>query len=200
MGCTSVLDGASRLPNPIHGRHGAGQEHVRAADVDADGRSGSRTRWPARRYRRRRVPERLRLLPLHGQASGLQAAARPVHRFGAGPTARAQPRDGQERRRRRLGPPGLRQRPAVPFQERPGAREVFRSRRLVGPSLGRLYAQGRRGLRLQGPRGRLHRNRPAARMDDRDGERSRDDVRARPDRRREGARVRPDDRDHGQGL
>jgi hypothetical protein len=49
----------------------------------------------------------------------------------------------------------LRERAAVRLEERPRARAVLRPGRLVGPPLGRLHAQGRRVLRLQGPRRRL---------------------------------------------
>ncbi len=69
-----------------------------------------------------------------------------------------------------------------------------------GAPLRRLDTQGRRLLRLQGPRSRLHRNWPAARVDRPNGTGRRADARARADRRGQGARVQPGDGDHGQGL
>jgi hypothetical protein len=49
-------------------------------------------------------------------------------------------------------PSGLRQRSAVPFQPRPGARAVLRPRRVVGTSQRHLDSQGWRLLGVQGPR------------------------------------------------
>jgi hypothetical protein len=63
-----------------------------------------------------------------------------------------------------------------------------------------VSTQGRRVLRLQGPRRRLRRDGPAARVDRRDGERRRDELRAAAHRRRPRARVRRERRHRGQGL
>ena len=55
--------------------------------------------------------------------------------------ARAPARGGPRRGYRRIGSPGLRERSAVPFQERTRAREVLRPRP-VGPSLRREHSVG----------------------------------------------------------
>ena len=60
---------------------------------------------------------------------------------------------------------------------------IFRPRRLVGAPLRRLDAQGRRVLRLQGPRGRGHGHRPSARVDASRPPRTPRRLRARPARR-----------------
>ena len=65
--------------------------------------------------------------------------------------------------------PALRQRSAVPLQERPGARALQRSGRVMGAPLRSLAAQGRGVLWLQGPCRRLHRDGPSCRVDRRDG-------------------------------
>ena len=114
--------------------------------------------------------------------------------------ARAPARGGPRRGYRRIGSPGLRQRSAVPVQERTRAREVLRPRRLVGPSLRREHSVGWRLLRLHGPRGRLCDHGPSARLDRGDGEGRRDYVRAAADRRLQRARVRGQDGHHGQGV
>ena len=107
------------------------------------------------------------------QAARLQAAAGRLHRGRARPAARREPRHGREHRHRRLGPSRVRQRAAVRVQERARARDerVQRPRCIVGAPLRSLDAQGRRVLRLQGPRGRRHAHRPSDGVDGRDGAR-----------------------------
>src|SRR3954454_4425323 len=175
---------------------------LRRPDVDSPCGAGFRTRGPARRDHRcyPRHAVRLRLLPVYNQASEVRRHAGAVHRRCDRLPARTDARAWPRRRYRRLRHGRLRQRPAVRLQERPGARALQRSGRLLGPPLRRVDAQGRRVLRLQDRRARLHRDRPASRVGRADRPRQRVDPRAAADRHRPRARVRHRDGRARQGL
>ena len=94
------------------------------------------------------VPSVYALLPLRREAPRLQRSARRLHRARHGLSLRRATRVRHGPRHRRLGHARLRQRSALPLEERARAPAVLRPGRYLGPSLGRLHTQGRRLLRL----------------------------------------------------
>ena len=146
-----------------------------------------RARGPTRGHRRR--SECLCALPLRGQAERAQAAARCLPRPRGGVASRRASRLWMRRCHRRFRPSCLRERAAIPLQERPRAGTLLRSRRLLGTPLGRLDPQGWRLLRVQAPRSRVCANRPPARLRGQDGPHARVVCRRRSVRRADDSRL-----------
>jgi hypothetical protein len=86
----------------------------------------------------------------------LQRHARPLHRPRDRRTPRSPSRHGRERRYRRVRHARVRERSALPLQERTGARVLLRPGRTVGPPFSGQHPEGRRLLRIQDRRRGLH--------------------------------------------
>ena len=108
--------------------------------------------------------------------------------------SRCEPGDGHTGRDRRLGPPRLRQRSAVRVQPRPEAQGLFGPDSVMGPPFSDLNPQGRRVLRVQGPRRGGRCDRTADRMESGDGLTSRSSTGARLARHSRSPRVQDDNR------
>ncbi len=94
----------------------------------------------------------------------------------------------------------LRERAALPLEERPRAQALLRPGRELGTPLGGQHPQGRWLLRLQGPRRRLCPHGPPRRLAGRDGTCARIVLRHRAARRGEGSRLRRRDDGPRHGL